>query len=678
MSTIPKAILSEHFQERMRGRALVCAIFTTYTFDPGFFEQEVLPVFLDIPLSHAPAIRLVQLEDALKSLKESISVYFDQNGLPVDAKGGRLDIRRIAIRHQTGVFHPKVALLLVESREPDDEEKEQALLVATMSANLTQTGWWENVECCHVEEIAEGSTSRMRDDLISFLDRLERSAREKSADEHGALKLIRSFLRGIEQRSQRSLDGILHPHFYNGISSFTDFLREATGGGLRGMKLEVISPYMDQGEELKSFQELLDLVEPREARLFLPRKDSGEVACSEETFRSVRELGVEWGRLPAGILKRGKSEEARQRFVHAKVYRFFSLNPKREIIFIGSVNLTRPAHQRGGNFESGMLIERRVPQRPDWWLEPEQVRPRLTPPEVEEEEEKTISGTPLSLRFWWDKHKTEVFWDDPKASPPFKVQHQGITLFEHESLGPRTWQWLPDETAAELERVLLSTSLLRVQTADGQEGIVLVQEEGMFCRPSLLHDLSPADILRYWSLLTVEQRAAFIETHAQELDALAGALHVVSPVAKLTDEDSMFKRFAGIFHGFSSLEKSVRGSLQEGREIEAVYRLFGKKYDSLGSLIAKIITEFNQGKGDAVDQYVTLLCARQLVQEMSRESDFWEKHREDARELQESLRTIEPIRNRLVEQDPEKMPAFLSWFESWFLRRARPIEEDRP
>lgn len=44
VSEIPRAVLSEHFQERMKGRRLRSAVFLTFQFDPGFFEQEVLPV----------------------------------------------------------------------------------------------------------------------------------------------------------------------------------------------------------------------------------------------------------------------------------------------------------------------------------------------------------------------------------------------------------------------------------------------------------------------------------------------------------------------------------------------------------------------------------------------------------------------------------------------------------
>lgn len=156
MSNIPHAVLSEHFLERMRGRSLVSAVFTTFCFEPGFFEQEVLPVFFDLPLSHAGAIKLMQLEDAMRGLKGSVAVYFDENGIVADGGAARLDIRRIAVPHRTGIFHPKNVLALVEADEPDEHgHHARALLVSCMSANLTRSGWWENVEAVHVEEIGE-------------------------------------------------------------------------------------------------------------------------------------------------------------------------------------------------------------------------------------------------------------------------------------------------------------------------------------------------------------------------------------------------------------------------------------------------------------------------------------------------------------------------------------------
>ena len=93
----PHAVLSEQMEDRLRGRRLVAAVFLTFRFDPEFFEQEILPVFLDVPLSHASAIKLVQLEDAMRSVPVGVAVYFDQNGLVPEAGPSKLDVKRIAV-----------------------------------------------------------------------------------------------------------------------------------------------------------------------------------------------------------------------------------------------------------------------------------------------------------------------------------------------------------------------------------------------------------------------------------------------------------------------------------------------------------------------------------------------------------------------------------------------------
>src|SRR5262245_45026098 len=153
MADIPHAVLSEQFQEHMQGRRLRSAVFLTYQFDSGFFEQDILPVFVDIPLSHAVPIRLVQLEDALREVAGQVAVYYDSNGLVVsDAGSAKLDIRRIPVQHRTGIFHAKNVFLLVEEVEPDENGfHARTLLIGSLSANLTRSGWWENVECCQIE-----------------------------------------------------------------------------------------------------------------------------------------------------------------------------------------------------------------------------------------------------------------------------------------------------------------------------------------------------------------------------------------------------------------------------------------------------------------------------------------------------------------------------------------------
>ncbi|MBZ0116219.1 MAG: hypothetical protein K8H88_04475, partial [Sandaracinaceae bacterium] len=645
MSNIPREVLSEHFQERMRGRRLVSAVFTTFRFDPGFFEQEVLPVFFDLPLSHAGSIKLVQLEDALRTVPGSIAVYFDENGVDLDASSARLDVRRFAVPQRTGIFHPKNVLALVEATAPDaDGRHEQALLVACMSANLTRAGWWENVEAIHVEEIREGDFTRLRDDVDQFLKDLRDRVRDRDRDagDHHAVRDIRAFLKRSSQRAQRSTEGRLHTHFHSGRSSLPDFLDEVAGGALRGLCLEVISPYFDGAGDSAPLTALIERLQPREVRVFLPRGDEGEGLCSSELYDWVREQeNVSWGTLPRAVVQRGKSDDVRARTVHAKVYRFFEpARGGREIVYVGSANLTSSAHRltgRGGNWENGFVVEVTAPSaRPDFWMATDAHRPAEFDDARREAEGTAASGgTRLSVRFWWDRQVGEIWWEDRHASPPLVIEDRGTKLFARARVEPRQWLALDEAESTALAAVLRSTSLLQVRGEAEEPGILLVQEEGMAHRPSLLFELTPAEILRYWSLLTPEQRAAFVEARAR---VAADDDPLVTRVEALAYEETLFDRFAGIFHAFECVETAVKRALETGARRDAEYRLFGRKYDSLGTLLDRVLGDARVQKGDSIEQYVLLLCARQLFKELEREhGEFFAEHREATKTLRAQL-----------------------------------------
>jgi hypothetical protein len=521
VSEIPRAVLSEHFQERMKGRRLRSAVFLTFQFDPGFFEQEVLPVLIDASLSHAAVIRLVHLEDVLRTLPGQIAVYYDANGLVSgDAGSAKLDMRRIPVQHRTGIFHPKNAFLLVEAEEADDDgNRPQTLIVASLSANLTRSGWWENVEACHVEEISDGDKTRLKEDLASFLETLRRRA--PADGEHLALREILAFLRRAEPRLRRSSSGQLHTHFYAGPESVIDFLDRTAGHLLHETYLEILSPYFDDAAECRPLQALIERFRPKGVRVFLPRSSAGEALCRRELYQAVSALpGVHWGRLPRDVVQLGRSEDAGERFVHAKVYRFFTQAPKREVYFLGSANLTLPGYQ-GQNLETGFLVEVIPPRRPDFWLTIDQRTPADFQVHTEGEAAARSGGTRLNLRYHWDRSVAQAFWDGPGTSPELRIEARGIEVARLSSLPSRTWTLLPPEPTQRIAGFLKETSLFFVYGDGEGPALLLVQEEGMAAKPSLLLQLSAADILRYWALLTPAQRAAFVEARAPAM-ALTG------------------------------------------------------------------------------------------------------------------------------------------------------------
>ncbi len=671
MTDIPHAVLSDEFGKRIGGRRLLSAVFLTYRFEPAFFEQQVLPAFLNCAVSQAEAVRLVQLEDRLRVLPGDIAVYYDMNGLDIgDGTSAKLDIRRIPIRHDTGIFHPKNVLLLLEDQKADEKgHHARTLLVASLSANLTRAGWWENVECCHMEEIAEFSASRLRGDLRRFLRWIRRKA--KVDREQRALGDILAFLDDIQPRIQRSKDGILYTHFFAKNGSFPDFLDEVAGTAIKGACLEVISPYFDDSVSCTPLGELIDRFRPSQVRVFLPRDDAGAALCRRDFHDSVKSLkSTSWAHLPKDIQTASSGGVSRQRTVHAKVYRFFTRTPKREILFVGSVNLTGPAHKAGGNVESGFLVDRIPPQRPDFWLVEDDRPAKDFATQNEHEELAPPNGTKLSLVYHWDRHEAKAWWDGKAASGALVLSARNNgSVGVIEPLKPGEWTRLPDNLAKQIEEALSQTSIFLVSGEADVPLTLLVQEEGMSQKPSLLAHLSTEDILHYWSLLSPEQRVAFLESRslvlgAPAIDGEPAAMPLAAPA-----EPTMFDRFAGIFHAFACLERGITEALDAGNEKEADFRLFGCKYDSLGSLLDRIAPE--RSEQDVIERYVMLLSARQLATFIERKyPDYWTAHEADANRLKARLSKIETVREELTRHGPLAQDGFLTWYEKWFLTRA--------
>jgi hypothetical protein len=673
MADIPRAVLSEYFQDVMKGRVLRSGVFLTFRFEPGFFEQEVLPVFLDLPLSHEPPVRLVQLEDAVRERVDHLAVYYDQGALEAGSESAKLDVKRVPVLWATGFFHPKNVLLLVEDAEADENGiREQRLLVASLSANLTRAGWWENVEVCHVEELRLDHKTSLRGDLLKLISRVK--AASPLDEKHAALEAVRRFVLRLEERKQLTADGVLHSRLYVGSAaesderaSVPDFLDSLIRSDLK-LNLEVISPYFD--DTAGALRELVERFEPVETRVYLPLGPDGKALCPASFYETVRKLpNARWGKLPSELLRSGTSESAAPRRVHAKVYRFFRTNPKYEALFVGSVNLTTAAHSKGGNFETGFVVERELLRAPDWWLSVETTKPSEFLAMAEDEGLSQGPGAALVIRYSWDAGSAHAFWSRREASPALSVE-SGVPLFRLDELPPQQWIRLSDDQAAGLAHVLRSTSLLTVKVEGYEPAIILVQEEGMAQKPSILLNLTVADILRCWASLTPEQKAILLEERYQELAGPVSALSPKAPLGRLQGA-SIFDAFAGIFHAFSSLERNVMKALAAGREKEAVYLLFGKKYDSLPRLLDRVLDEEKQL--DAVNRYVILLCARQLLDRARSVETFRLEHRDEFRDVDARLARTAALREAFTfGETAEERGAFLDWFEAWFLKPAEP------
>jgi hypothetical protein len=679
---IPRQILSEHFQERLTNRRVLGAIFLTFEFDPGFFEQEVLPAILDVAVSHAEVPRLLQLETALRELDLGIAVFYDWRGLKSsgDYAAPRLNVQRIPVRVGTGIFHPKNVLLLTEDRDPDENgARRKRLLVACMSANLTRTGWWENVEVCYIDDLGEGAATILRDPLLELIDRVQRFATNPNTV--AVLAPYRVFIRKLEQRLQKSQNGWLWPSLYVGGGGMgediADFVAAAIPADSK-YSLEIISPFFDKSPAASPLFKLIKRLKPDEVRILLPRDAAGTAQCSEELFDAVRELGAEWGKLPDDFLQLGRAADAGRRAVHAKVYRLFNTHPKREYLFVGSANLTAPAHSgTGGNLETGVLVQIDPPRRPDFWLQADRRRPALFHAVKAEDSEDSHASVPVQIRFSWKRDEAFGRWDETSPCPKIELRGQGPVIASDLRFPNRQWAPLPAEAVAGIRVELKSLSILTVRLDDDREAKILVQEEDMDLKPELLSRLPVRDILQYWSLLKPEQRQAFLESRAALLSPgeLGGLMAAVDD-GTLPAND-MFTRCAGVFHAFATLEKKLAESFP-GHQHQAAALLFGERFDSLGTLLARVLREESAEQGidqlDVIDRYLVLMCAQQLWNTMRiHHQEFIGDYSRQAAQLCERLAQRAIVRDQIIDIASGEMPVFLDWFDRWFLLQAEPM-----
>lgn len=665
MDGIPTQLLAKAFEAHLSQRRLLDLVLLTFSFEPAFFEQEILPTFVDEASSLNERIRLAILEEALRSNIE-VAVYYDPGVLGTGDGSSKLAIRRIPVRRKQGYFHPKNVLALVQDKDPgEDGRQAKHLLVATMSANVTKKGWWRNVEACHIEVISEGTASSLRNELLSLISSLKRQVPDER-EPHTALEHIRTFLSRITPVEGRSKNGVLYPRIYGPGQSVEDFLVECLRKDVVGLNLEVISPYFDEADA-GPLRRLIKRFQPAETRVYLPRDAQGSGKCSERFFTSVTDLpNCHWARLPKGLTEAGKAEAATPREVHAKVYRFFDPRRRHEVMFLGSPNLTTAAHTGKGNFETGILVDTEPKRVPDWWL----IRDKKAPPVFlgyadEGSNARYSLLIALSIRYDWSTATAEFFWDRVDPSLSLTLEMQTATM-EVGSLPPRQWVAAAPAHSALFAERLRNTSFVHVSAPDVEPATVLVQEEGMEQKPTIVLELTAAEILKYWALLSPDQRAHF---HESRLDELSTPEREKIQKRMRMEAVSIFDTFAGIFHSFSAMEQDILRALEKEQLKPVHARLFAEKYDSLPVLLSRVEKDL-AGSGDPTHAYVIVLCARQTLEAvlgMLPEEDTLGRRKGKA--LLDRVKKLLDVRERIILPEGTDREGFFQWFEHWFLKR---------
>jgi hypothetical protein len=291
------------------------AIFSTYEFDPIYFERRLLA-------SEA-------LEQANRILIFMDGARYRELSRP-EFRARRLNERYLVVPVQppTGVFHPKLTLLIGEESD----------LILCGSNNLTQAGYTNNLELINAIDVPRNGldpiTNVLPAKVFQFFSEClrwsEKSAKRTAGEWLDQFKLSAPWLRTKDTRT--ATPGFIH----SGMGPLWDTVISEIGDS-KVKKVLIISPYFDK--DLR----LLNRVTKK-----WPQSPV-EIVTQEQT-----------GNLPANLLTRYSKSVGlykiiipNSRRLHAKLLAF--VTPKETICFAGSANFTSAAFD-GVNIETCLIV----------------------------------------------------------------------------------------------------------------------------------------------------------------------------------------------------------------------------------------------------------------------------------------------------------------------------------
>lgn len=643
----PARVLSDAVLEAMAGDRLLAAAFVTFELSPQFFEDSILAPLAGLDGRGSPTVRRLLLEERLREMDEVVVLY-DATGLRPDGPL-RQRVRAIPVSTPAGVVHAKHALLLVGTAE------KPTLVLLTTSANLTESGWWRNVEVADLERIEAGAASPLRDDLLDLIGAFRDLA---GADPPlGALARIEAFLRD----KVRPAPGL--PRLWLGREPLDAFLAAhvPTPTGV----VELVAPFVD--EAAAPIASLAKTLAPRELVVWFPR-DRDEAGAAGEAWRDgVRAIpGARFGEL--GIDRTfGKGSDAR-RFVHAKVIRATDPSGKRAFTLAGSPNLSVRGHagwQTGSwaaNLETAVLREG-IGGR---WLTP--LRDGEEPPLAKAPVSAGDEPAPLvvRVRFDWETRRAHArLVAGPAGEVAIGAMAGGVPGFRVDFVADAHWMDLPEPAAAWLERELVSTNVFAAWRDGLPPSPVLVEEDGLAYRPSMVAaQLRASDILEHWSLLSEAQRANHLDA---TLPLAAGddpeapeASSVTSPAG-----ETMFDGVAGIVHAFLMLRRRINTALDKGQTAAVEAWVYGARHDSLGTLLDRVLSE----EQEPVRRVLFALSAAEVLQAVEAcDPSLGARHAPGAAAVRERITCLEQGWDTIqgASRPGEDPRAFRDWLERWW------------
>ena len=596
--------ITSYINEVIQGKKVLSAIFTTFNFEPEFFETEIIPtLFQDEKYySQHPIIKRFQVKQELEKSKIDLEVFYDKTVFDSE-ETPQMEYAHHAINHPDGAFHAKLVYILFEN-----ERGSKTLLLYAGSNNLSKSGWWDNIEAGNyilidkTNYISEFTFDNIKKSL-SYL----KGNRQIKHNAHTLEDIERFLLNNVKIAKNENNKTYFYFQRYKNYTCkhlFQDFLYKKRPAITN---LDIISPFFSDSDDsnlhIDTFTNKFNI------KILLPKNPQGKILCTPQYYEHCKlDENVSWSlfteELEKGLeIESDSNGEANFRKLHAKIYHFY--NESSSWFFTGSFNFSYQAFNK--NIEAGFLYKSDekcqsllVENSLDLTFETNLM-------DVDNPYKKDdLNSLDVAILFDWDT-KTLV------------LKSNTTELDNLVTLTNSTGQVLDTITINENHESESSASRVLYEYLEKNSYVyifgqaILVQHVNWKYKPNNFPPMSISEILSIYSSLdikddTSEQR--YIIHLLKELEK-KGALYESSMRELDLNEKSFFSEYAEIFFSFRKLNTALLNA-KESDDIQLLEYYFRMQYpDSFASIIEKVETD---EKLDITTRYLVVLSMEEIYE----------------------------------------------------------------
>ena len=577
-----KYVLREQLAERIaEPEKIECSLFTTFGFNPNFFENNILPLVFNIE-DGSEVRRRLQINDRL--ISSPCAVFYDSSTQPSGGGNYRYQAKGVHIRGR--FFHPKNIIIA------GNWQKEPRVFVSASSANLTREAWAGNEEAFAFLWI-NTKKQQAYEELYKFCEYLRNDT--KGEDVEALEKMIR-FLKKMPEGNVKYPD-------YNGELYFSPMMKSKRGfpeflnleAVYKRDVLTVYSPYW--GENIADLLERFKVNEYVVKPAYMEKLNSYRL--DSEQIKQINSFGEK-----LKVKRASNIKQEQPRFRHAKVYLLYTKSNDKVRLGIGSCNFTEQGLSgANGNIES--MIVYNINSREAEELDPETQNLKLEDfNQIKPREEEAPEQPPFYIQLLLDWQKrayvVDFKWESKKIAETCLLKLPGLKNKVNLLQSTEQVEYRLDDDPKSNRTFHLEYAVQGAEDKQTFQGLIY-EINLLYSERDYAPKLNLLDIFDSWRHnddYWLDRKSTQIERSQNETVDVEVLPEPPEPIGQSTED---VLGYYEIYRGFYDLSKRFD---EEGVTQDTVDRFFLNRPDSLFKVVQQL--QRTEGSLDLTSKFIML------------------------------------------------------------------------